>query len=71
MSSSWPLRTPRPRRATNRARWCCAGERSADLYILWEGEVEVETPDGGRPVLAAPNIFGELSLISAVCGRRP
>jgi diacylglycerol O-acyltransferase / wax synthase len=41
-----------------------AGEHSTSLYILSEGEVDVETPDRVHRVLAAPNFFGELSLIS-------
>jgi diacylglycerol O-acyltransferase / wax synthase len=41
-----------------------AGERATSFYILSEGEVDVETPDREHRVLAAPNFFGELSLIS-------
>jgi CRP-like cAMP-binding protein len=41
-----------------------AGERATSFYILAEGEVDVETPDRAHRVLAAPNFFGELSLIS-------
>jgi hypothetical protein len=41
-----------------------AGDPAGSLYILWDGEVDVDTPDGAHRVLAAPNFFGELSLLS-------
>ncbi len=41
-----------------------AGDRSTTLFLLSEGEVEVALADGSDRVLAAPNFFGELALMS-------
>ncbi len=41
-----------------------AGDPAGSLYILRDGEVDVDTPGGAHRVLAAPNFFGELSLLS-------